>query len=233
MVGAQSGQHALPEPQDGVLVWPVTHVAGEGDDRAALPERARKTKLRRKVAAVHAVRDHQRHLPGGGNQFLEQLRLGWRDEQAVVTPPHRVAIEGAQAQALPSIQPRQWPAVVTRHLAPLLGVHVDEIDDAPQAMRGHAREELRHGRRVREDAVDRPALHEIGDPAGERGITQNRDAQGFAACKRAQSASPDAASRQGAEMTFAAQGPQVVGMLPVARVVDKARQVHQVRTGEV
>ena len=102
-----------------------------------------------------------------------------------------------------------------------------------RAARGHACEELRHRRRVGEDAVDRPALHQITDPAGERGVAQDRDAERFVARKSRQSAPPGARSRQGGEMAFPAQGAQMLGVLPVARIVDEAPEVHHVRAGEV
>ena len=126
------GSTALREPEHGVLVRPVAHVAGEGDGRAARAERAREAKRRREVRGVHAVREHQSLAPRGRDQFLERLRLGRRDEQAVIAPGRRIAIEGGEPPAFSSIYPGQRPAGVGRHLAPFLGVHIDEIDDAPQ-----------------------------------------------------------------------------------------------------
>ena len=127
-------------------------------------------------------------LAAGTSSWAIALRR--RDEQAVIAPSRRIAIEGGEPPALSSIHPGLRPAGVGRHLAPFLGVHINEIDDAPQGMRGHACEELRHRRRVNEDALDRPAPHQITDPAGERGIAQERDAEGFVARKSRQSAPP-------------------------------------------
>ena len=81
--------------------------------------------------------------------------------------------------------------------------------------------------------MDRPALHQITDPAGERGVAQDRDAKGFVARKSRQSAPPGPRPGQGGEMAFAAQGAQMVGVPPVARIVDEAPEVNHVRASEV
>ena len=57
-LGAQPVQHVPRKPQCGILVRPISHVAGEGDHRTARSERAWQAQLRREMAAVDAVRDH-------------------------------------------------------------------------------------------------------------------------------------------------------------------------------
>ena len=100
----------------------------------------------------------------------------------------------------------QRPAPVCSHLAPFVGVDVDEVDDAPHAASRAARQELRHRRRIGENAPDRPTLHQVACPSGERRVVEDCGAQGLVAQQGAPRAQPDPRSGQSGEVAFARTG---------------------------
>ena len=121
----------------------------------------------------------------------------------MIASRHGIAIERAQPAALAGYSQDTGQGGM-QPSRPIFRVDIDEIDDASHPAARAARQELRHRRRVGENAPDRPTLHQAAHPAGESVIAQHRDAEGLALQQRA-AARRHRAFGAGGEVAFRAQ----------------------------
>ena len=152
----------------------------------------------------------------------EQRDLGLGDEERVLRPCHRRALEFEQLASLAAVDPGQRPVAAVRVLGPLGRIDVDQIDQRTQSRSG--RDVLRHGRgkhhrRVGALLADRPL-----DPGGKRGAAVVRQRQRLAVQEPREAAQPRGTRRDPLDVQVRAQGPQRVDVRLILRIVDERAQ---------
>ena len=154
---AHQRPHRLRQPQCRLFVRVVVHHAAEHHARIG-----RRMRGRLKCREVDAVRNHV-DLRVGRQVFQARL-LALVDDQRRLRMQGRGGLEVGEPVVLTPVDPRLRRARDPRERAPLLGVHVDEVNDGRDMTNRFLEHQPRHARAVGEDDVG-PSL---GDHRRER-----------------------------------------------------------------